>query len=315
MLGWINYIEDILDDYGDAASTAAFLAFLLGCIWGAAKLFPRLFGHRPAPQEVMVVNPPAEQPYKMEVAEFIRIRSVMRDDILRELAVADPSEAVLLRRRVDEFERQIADPDPALAEALAQIESLKARLEREGNSIGADKLAAAEAALDRLDFSIADDLFAEIEDRQKLEVQTAARAAFARGEIADNEVRWADAAAHYTRAASLHPTLGALHKATDFTQMAGNYPRAERLAQEYLEMARESGNPVVLSLALDRKAAVMRKLGHFAVAETLGRESLEIARRSFGETHENVAALQKILRELCESKGATLKQKSYIEWR
>lgn len=291
MLGWVNYFRDLFDPYGDAASAIALLIVIGGGVFGFIRLLPRLFGHRPAPQEVMVVNPLAEQPYKMEVAEFIRIRSAMRDDILRELAVADPSEAVLLRRRVEELERQIADPDPALAEALAQVESLKARLEREGNSIGAEKLAAAEAALDRLDFSIADALFAEIEERQKLEVQTAARAAFARGEIAEAEARWSDAAAHYSRAASLHPTLESLFRATHFTQLAGHYPRAQRLAQEYLDMARAGGSPAELSRALDRYAAVLQLVGQFPAAEAMFSEALKIVRETFGPVNENHAAV------------------------
>ena len=84
---------------------------------------------------------------------------------------------------------------------------LEALLERSGNDIGGDRIAQAKAALEKGDYSIADDIFAEIEARNTLAVQETARAAFGRGEIAEEQVRWADAATHYTRAADLDPTF------------------------------------------------------------------------------------------------------------
>ena len=220
---------------------------------------------------------------KLTISDFLEIRRQMRTDLLQELKIADPSEAVILRARVDELERQIADPEPALAAALEENARLKARLDREGNYIGAEKLADAKAAVDRLDYSIADEIFAEIEERQKIEVQIAARAAFGRGEIAEAEVRWHDAATHYARAASLDPTPQTLHKATDFAQLVGDYARAQRLAADYLALARAGDDPESLARALDRSATVEWRRGRHAEAEGLFREALDVVRATIGE--------------------------------
>ncbi|MDX1822398.1 MAG: tetratricopeptide repeat protein [Paracoccaceae bacterium] len=241
------------------------------------------------PERSEIVNLPPAPKGQLTVADFLRIRREMRADLLAELATADPAEAVILRRRVEELERQIADPDPALAAAEAEVAHLKTLLEREANQIGADRLRAAEEAMDRLDFSLADALFAEVEERQKLEIQSAARAAYGRGEIAEAELRWSDAATHYARAAQLDPSLEALHNATHFTQLAGDYSRAERLAQDYVTLARAGDDPAILSRALDRYATVLDRLGRYTEAEEIFTQALEIGRASIGEGHPDYA--------------------------
>lgn len=117
------------------------------------------------PERIETVNPPPAPKGQLTVADVLRIRREMRADLLAELATADPAEAVILHRRVEELERQIADPDPALAAAEAEVAHLKTLLEREANQIGDDRLRAAEEAMDLLDFSLADALFAEVEER------------------------------------------------------------------------------------------------------------------------------------------------------
>ena len=247
--------------------------------------FRAMARHWRKPERVEIVNLPPASKGQLTVPEFLQIRREMKPDLLAELASADPAEAVILRRRVDELERQIADPDPALEAALAEIANLKTLLEREGSQIGADRLRAAEDAMDRLDFSLADALFAEVEEQQRLEIQTAARAAFGRAEIAETEIRWADAATHYTRAAQLDPTLEALHRATDFTERAGDYARAERLVQDYVTLARAGDDPAALSRALNGHATVLHRLGRYAAAEAIFIQALEIDRKTIGEIH------------------------------
>lgn len=219
----------------------AALVAIVGALFAIMKWVIPVFRKQTLPPVDSTEASPAGA--KLTISDFLEIRRQMRADLLQELKIADPSEAVILRARVDELERQIADPEPALAAALEENARLKELLTRAGNQIGADRLRAASAALDRLDYQLADEIFAEIEERQKIEVQIGARAAFGRGEIAEAEVRWQDAATHYARAASLDPTPQTLSKATDFAQMAGDYARAQRLAAEYLALARAGGGP------------------------------------------------------------------------
>ncbi len=64
-----------------------------------------------------------------------------------------------------------------MQEARKTIDKLEDGLTREGNSIGGDRMAEARQALEAGDFSIADALFAEIEDQEMLAVERTARAA------------------------------------------------------------------------------------------------------------------------------------------
>jgi len=265
-------------------------------IWGVPFFRPRT----PPPIQSAEALPAVA---KLTIADFLEIRRQMRADLLQELKIADPSEAVILRARVDELERQIADPEPALATALEENARLKAQLDREGSYIGAEKLADAKAAVDRLDYRMADEIFAEIEERQKIEVQIAARAVFGRGEIAEAEVRWRDAATHYTRAASLDPTPQTLHKATQFAQLAGDYARAERLAAAYLALACAGDDPETLSRALGQSATVAFRMARYVEAEGLFRQALEIDRTTIGEMHPDYAAGLSSLSEVLMAEG------------
>ncbi len=125
------------------------------------------------------------------------------------LATASEDERTRLEGQRAEIARRLADVEGALKKREEKIRELEALLAREGNEIGGDQLAEARAALQRGDFSKADALFAEIEARAQMAVQSAARAAYGRGEIAEEQVRWANAAAHYARAAGLEPSYGA----------------------------------------------------------------------------------------------------------
>jgi len=108
---------------------------------------------------------------KLSVAEFIRLRREMKADLEAELATAHADEKTLLAARIAELEKQLADPDTALTEAQEQIAKLEALLDRSGNDIGGDRIAEARDALERGDYSIADEIFAEIEVRRELEVR------------------------------------------------------------------------------------------------------------------------------------------------
>lgn len=218
----------------------------------------------------------------LTIAEFIRIRRELKADLEAELAQATLAEQQQLHARIAELESQIADPESALAKALQRIAALEALLERSGNDIGADRLTEARTALERGDYSIADDIFAEIEARREMEVQEAARAAFGRGEIAEAEVRWADAAAHYARAARLHPEFENLFKAVEFAQLSGNYDSALRLSDELVSVAREMENKNDLARALDRKATALWRMGHFEKADSDFRQALTLAEQATG---------------------------------
>ena len=95
-----------------------------------------------------------------------------------ELEKAHGAERQQLQDKIDELNRRLANPEEALAQQHAKILDLEARLERLGNRIGGDRLNAAREALHAGEFTLADDIFAEIDAARELDVQEAASAAF-----------------------------------------------------------------------------------------------------------------------------------------
>ena len=117
------------------------------------------------------------------------------------LATATEAERTRLEAEKAEIARRLADIEGALAEREAKIRELEALLLEAGSEVSVERLQEARAALSKGDFSKADDLFSEIEASAQAAVQSAARAAYGRGKIAEEQIRWADAAEHYARAA------------------------------------------------------------------------------------------------------------------
>ena len=228
-----------------------------------------------------------EQGPQLTVADFIRVRREMKADLEADLATAHADEKALLSARIGELEKQLADPDAALAEAQERIAKLEALLERSGNNIGGDRIAEARDALERGDYSIADDLFAEIEAHRELEVQEAARAAFGRGEIAEAEVRWGDAADHYARAARLDPGYDTLIKAGDLLWRAGRHGDAIRHNEQLAEIAKQEfgAGHEKSATALNNLATNYQATGRYDEAEPLYRQALEVFEATLGAEH------------------------------
>ncbi|WP_299416706.1 tetratricopeptide repeat protein [uncultured Sulfitobacter sp.] len=198
-------------------------------------------------------------------------------------------EGDLLNREIAALKAQIANPEASLKEAQKRIRDLEGILERAGNEIGGDRIAEARAALEQGDYSIADELFAEIEAREQMAVENSARAAFGRGEVAEAEVRWADAANHYARAASLSATYDHLYNASNFALKAGDFAAGLRFAKEMKRKSRAEGDKLELSSALDRAATALQNSGNYPAAEPLFREVLALTGELEGKESESYA--------------------------
>ena len=221
------------------------------------------------------------------------------------LKTAHDEEKSLLSQQIEELRKQAANPEQALEEALETIAKLKDALTREGNDIGGDRMAEAHKALEAGDFSIADEIFAEIEDREMLAVERTARAAFARGEIAEQEIRWHDAAKHYARAARLDPTYDNLFAAWEFAWRSGDYDQALILGANLLETAKfEFGEThKKYAEALNGHAITLKAMGKYEQAEPLYKQAIEIDKQTIGVTHTDYAADLNNLAELYKAMG------------
>jgi len=285
----LEFLTEHKDVLGSVAAVVAIFIFVWAVITRPFRKEKKLDLTDDTIEKIAPRRP--EQGPQLTVADFIRVRREMKADLEADLATAHADEKALLSARIGELEKQLADPDAALAEAQERIAKLEALLERSGNNIGGDRIAEARDALERGDYSIADDLFAEIEAHRELEVQEAARAAFGRGEIAEAEVRWGDAADHYARAARLDPGYHTLIKAGDLLWRAGRHSDAIQHNEQLVDIAKlEFGEEHErTATALNNLAGSYRANGRYDEAEPLYRQSLEIVRQALGEAHPNYA--------------------------
>lgn len=202
---------------------------------------------------------------------------------------AHGAEQDVLRAQIADLEQQLAHPEAALEIALKRNLALEARLKSYVGQVPDARIDAAVEALSRFEYDQAEALFAEVEAANDAAVAESARAAYGRGEVAEAQIRWRDAATHYTRAARIAPDFDSLSKAQDFTARAGDYTAAQRLSAELLDLARAEGRPEQIAHALNTNALRLDELGDAEEAEALYREALEIARATIGMGHPSYA--------------------------
>ena len=214
----------------------ASLIAILGAIWAIIVFFPkRLFSKSPKNQ------PHTSPEVSLSLETYTKSLETSIEKETNKLKKAHKKERKQLRLQIEELKKKRRDPEAALAKAHETIASLEAALTREGNEIGDDQMAKARTALEIGDFSLADGIFAQIEAREQLAVDRVARAAFSRGEIAEQQVRWADAAEHYEKAAKLSPNhANALNNLAGLYQTMGNYAKAEPLYLQAIKVFENS---------------------------------------------------------------------------
>ena len=148
-------------------------------------------------------------------------------------------------------------------------------------------------------------MLAEIEADEELAVQRAARAAYGRGQIAEEQVRWHDAAGHYAMAARRHPTYRNLYKAREFAWRAGDYAKATAFGEELVETARTefAEDAPEFAEALNEHALTLKNAERYEDAEPLYRRAIEIAKATIGEMHPDYATHLNNLAELLRNTG------------
>jgi len=288
-----------------AAALTVILA-IAGTVFGAAwYMITRLFLRRNTPQNAPDQPQPAASPQGdvLSMDQHLTILQKREEQLEAKLSTAHAEEKDLLQRQITELQAQIANPAESLAKAQKRIADLEALLDREANQIGADRIAEAKAALEQGDYSLADDIFAEIEAKNELAVQETARAAYGRGEVAEAEVRWADAAGFYERSAELHPSFEALQKASDYCERAGRYEAALTWSARLVSFAKQHESQERYSIALNEHALNSKSLGRYAEAEELYRDALEIGRATIGEGHPSYAIRLSNLAGAVEAQG------------
>ncbi|MCC5957996.1 MAG: tetratricopeptide repeat protein [Rhodobacteraceae bacterium] len=282
-----------------AALLAIVGAVFVGVRWVKHRIKPA------APQVTPVQVMPNDGETKLTIIDFIRIRRELRAEIMAELDRTDASERAQLQARIDELTAQINNPEGAFETERKRLADLEARLVREGNELGAERLQSAIDALRKGNTDQAKDIFIEIAAREEPAVKRAARAEFGLGEIAESRLEWASAARHYARAAELDPTYDSLVKAGHFLGRAGQYSAALEKEKKLVALSRQEHGPRAprTATALNNYANTLRVAGRYTEAEPLFHEALAIGRETLCERHPIVAIILNNLAGLLQDTG------------
>ncbi|WIY25524.1 tetratricopeptide repeat protein [Parasedimentitalea psychrophila] len=218
---------------------------------------------------------------------------------MRQMEISD------LQRQIGDYEARVANPEAAYKEHIARIAELEQLLRDATVEIGENRIKDAQAALEQGDFSKADEIFAEVEEFETQAVKRASKASFGRGLIAEEQVRWQDAAEHYSRAARLDPSYETLIKAGHFLGRSGLYAEAIRIEEQLLQVAmKEFGDEHKnTAIALNNLAANYKETERYGEAEPLYRKALEIDRKVLGTDHPDYAIRLNNLAALLEATG------------
>ena len=231
--------------------------------------------------------PPPGGEIRLSGEDFQALLEEREQQVKQRLAQVHGDERRLLENELTEVQRQLANIEPAYAEALQQIRELESALARLSDDSSDKQRAEIRAAIETGDFSPADAVLAEIAARTDGAVGRVAEAAFQRGQIAAIQIKWGEAATHFATAARLNPTDAHLNAAGIFAARAAQYKPARRRFEELLELShREHGErSPETARVLNNLAGVLRATGRSAEAEPFHRHALEIVRTTLGEEH------------------------------
>ncbi|PTX54063.1 tetratricopeptide repeat protein [Litoreibacter ponti] len=204
-----------------------------------------------------------------------------------DLTQASEAERTLLESQLQAVSAQKDDIDTAYKETLAELAALRATLETFKGQVGETELAAAQSAVTEGDRGVADQVLSQAADAG--DARTAARASFARAKIAEQEFRWADAAALYARAAELDPTYENLVKAREMAWRIDDLDASLRFGAQLVEVAEASAGPADLSKAYNEYGLSLNNADQFAASRDMFQKAADLTANTFGEMNPEYA--------------------------
>ena len=238
------------------------------------------------------------------IDELIREKDGLKDRVAELERQTLDKELAELRARKEEVAARKADPVKALAEHESRASTIEELLSdiATRQAIGENRIRSALQGFEDLEYEEIDALLEETEQRG---ITIAAKSAYAHGLVAEDAIRWNDAAEHYVRAALLDPTYDTLIKAGNMLWRAGRYGEAIRFEEDLVDFARreygEEGPKT--AVALNNLAESYRTTGRYEEAESLYREASEIGRKTLGEAHPYYATRLNNLANLLRATG------------
>ncbi len=208
-----------------------------------------------------------------------------------ELQVAHNDEKIKLYEQIDDLKNSLANLPESLKKAEEANAELVARLEQMGGKDAEKKFEKAIDAFQENKLAKADKILIEIEETERLDKKNFGGVAYARGHIAQQDMRWKDAVEHYTRAVQLNPCFETLINAQKLSYSIGDYNYALSLAHKTTKAAiKEHGEDTEeYALSISSLGLIHMAQKKYELAEPLHTEALKIRENIFGKKHTEVA--------------------------
>lgn len=175
----------------------------------------------------------------LTIEEYDRRLRVREGEITKEIVRAAGLERKALEAQKNDLVSKIENIEVSYQDAISKIRALEIELSKAATDIGERRLSVAMKALHSGDYSLASDIFEEVERDLEPTLKRAAQSAYGKGLIAEARIDWFGAAEHFQRSVSLYPTEINLHKAGLFLWRAGLYPHAVAASEQLLKLIEE----------------------------------------------------------------------------
>jgi tetratricopeptide (TPR) repeat protein len=198
----------------------------------------------------------------------------------------------VLKSQLRDLQAKLDNPEQALKERLQALQSAEQSLRELQSELPEEKFNEALSALANGDTSKADQLLAQVEADDEKYVLRAAKVAYQRGLIANNEIRYHDANAHFTKAINLDPDNAIyLNQAALLRDKMGLYQEAEPMYRQALAIRKQllGENHADTAESYNNIALNLDKQGRYEEAESLHQKALAILKQTLGENHPHTA--------------------------
>ena len=252
------------------------------------QMFPNVSEKKSTPKTAQSTPEPhiviPKEIYKESLENAVRVKEF-------ELQVAHNDEKIKLYEQIDGLQNKLANLPESLKKAQKKNAELVDRLEKMGSKPAEKKFQKATDALKENEFAKADKILIEIEETETLNKKNFGKIAYARGQIAEHELRWHDAAKHYARAAQFDPCYRNLILAEKFAIDTGDYDSALSLGEEAKKAAiKEHGeDSKEHATSLNNLGTVYSNKKQYKKAKLLYEESLKIRQDILEKKHPDIA--------------------------
>lgn len=210
----------------------------------------------------------------------------------------------LLQLRLKEVERQLTDVEQSHKKRIVFLESTVKELRSFAGSVDDKLLAEAEAALKQGNTTKADLLFKQIEEQEKYSIARAAKAAFERGRIAEDNIDYRNAFRHFERAVGLSPDNPKyLEYAGSMAQAVAKYRKAVEWQEKALSLYLKKNGESFADVARLRNnlGSAWQSLGQHTKAIEYYELALATFKRTLGDNHTNTKVVEANLRRAKEA--------------